>query len=374
MKIVLVNHKDTGDMSAFSGTSYFMNRAIRETFEEVVAYDLFEPDTLLRDVHKDGLEHVMGPMTDGLVSFLKKNICEPGFVICQGGTACAPLYNHTTPLVIWHDSTWHTFLGAYLNETRFEQFRRELSELYRWDKGALDRAALVVFSSHYIAEACIRDYGTDRNKVRVIPFGANIANPPFVSLPQEVIDQRKANRVIELTFYGLEWKRKGLMDAFLLTTSLNSMGIAAKLNVIGGHPTTDEFLNSPFVQVHGFLHKSDKNEQALLDAILKRTHFLVHPAISEPFGIALCEANAYGVPILGTDVGGLKTIVMEGKNGYLFQRDEMVVKASGLIRHIFGDFEHRYVPLVHASFAEYTQRLNWKSAADQLKRYLAELS
>lgn len=374
MNIVLVNHKDPADLNAFSGASYFMNQAIRETFEEVVEYDMFEADNLLRDVQKDGLELVMRPMMDGLVSFLKEKAGRHRFVICQGGTSCAPLYNHTIPLVIWHDSTWHTFLGAYLNEIRFGQFRTELNELYRWDKGALERAALVVFSSHYIAEACIRDYGIPGSKVRVIPFGANIANPPFLSLPRQIIDQRKASRIIELTFFGLEWKRKGLMDAFLLTTSLNNMGIAAKLNVIGGHPTTPEFLNSPFVRIHGVLRKSDKNEQALLDAILRRTHFLVHPAISEPFGIALCEANAYGIPILGTDVGGLRTIVVEGKNGYLFQRDQMVAKATVLLGHIFDDFERRYVPLAHASFAEYTQRLNWKSAAGQLKRYLTELS
>lgn len=43
----------------------------------------------------------------------------------------------------------------------------------------------------------------------------------------------------------------------------------------------------------------------------------VQPSVAEGFGIAALEAMALGIPVIATDVGGLREIIVEGETGYL---------------------------------------------------------
>jgi len=53
----------------------------------------------------------------------------------------------------------------------------------------------------------------------------------------------------------------------------------------------------------------------LLPAALHAADFFVLPSCHEPFGIAVLEAWAAGVPVIASCVGGLKYLVREGENG-----------------------------------------------------------
>lgn len=62
--------------------------------------------------------------------------------------------------------------------------------------------------------------------------------------------------------------------------------------------------------------------------------FLVHAALwIEPLGRALQEALAYGVPVVGPDVGGPTEIVQPGKTGYLFANGD-VDALTAVLNHI----------------------------------------
>ena len=53
----------------------------------------------------------------------------------------------------------------------------------------------------------------------------------------------------------------------------------------------------------------------LLPAALHAADFFVLPSCHEPFGIAVLEAWAAGVPVIASRVGGLKHLIREGENG-----------------------------------------------------------
>jgi len=44
---------------------------------------------------------------------------------------------------------------------------------------------------------------------------------------------------------------------------------------------------------------------------------IILPSLFEPFGMALTEAMACGKPVIGSNIGGIKDIIQNGKNGFL---------------------------------------------------------
>ncbi|BDU20400.1 glycosyltransferase family 4 protein [Dyella sp. GSA-30] len=351
MRLVLISDGCPHDISLFSGTLYFMYKALRMEFEVV-----FEG---------------WGLTGDELNEKLSGSNVEADYILCASGSGVIPKYNYHIPIVFWHDSTWHTYQHAYIDEARFSNFKLEDREHYLWDMAVLSKCDILVYSSDYVADACVKDYGVDRSKVKVIPFGANIFEPPSADNLEKILSERISSDTLKLMFLGMDFWRKGALSAIRLTEKLNSMGIKSILNVVGCKVESD-YEGVPNVINWGRLNKNDERDLDILLGIFRDSHFLVHPAVSEPFGIALCEANSYGMPVIGTDVEGLKTIVKHGENGYLFSREDYVEKTSGLIRSIYDDFSKNYTTLFYNSLSEFNSRLNWTSSAKRLKEVLRE--
>ncbi|MBS1664538.1 MAG: glycosyltransferase family 4 protein [Bacteroidetes bacterium] len=371
MKLLLVHHKNQRDIGSFSGTAYFMTRAIKRVFGEVREYDAPEPEQLLREVHEGDFRTKLAPYGTGLRNYLTGSEFKADCILCIGGTTCIPFYDHTTPIVYWHDCTWHTILQSYADKRRFEEFKKTFANFWLWDQAVLKRSALAIFSSAFIADACTEHYRIDSGKVRVIPFGANIFDAPVRDRVESALGGKLASRTLNLTFLGKDWKRKGLQDAYRLTLLLNSMGISTQLNVIGCEPAIEGIYDSRHVRIWGRFDKSDEAQFARFEQILFQTHFLVHPAASEPYGIALCEANAYGIPVIGTTVEGLMTIVKNGVNGYLFEPGTFVKDAAVCLANIFRQMPHAYATLSGYARQEYEERLNWDTGVLRLREELS---
>lgn len=331
-----------------------MTRALRERFDIVAEYMEIEGDEMLN-------------------KYLSKDNIKADYIIFMVCFKPIKSYNYNIPAVYWHDSTWHTYLHGYENRDNFSNFKLKNRELYLYDKMAAAKFDLLVYSSNYVAEACVRDYKVNSEKVKVIPFGANIFAPPPINALIKFLSERMNSDTLNLLFLGCDWERKGLGSAVQLAANLNSMGIKTILNVVGCE-LTHETYNFPYVIKWGFLNKADSDQLGVLLKIFQKSHFIVHPALSEPFGIALCEANAYGIPIIGTDVEGLKTIVKHGKNGYLFSRESFVEDASSLVKGIFLDMAKNYIPLFDNSLLEYNSRLNWASSTKKLEEELMKMT
>lgn len=101
--------------------------------------------------------------------------------------------------------------------------------------------------------------------------------------------------------------------------SVKKKGIPCTLTIIGSTPT-----QIPKVQILLFIlistnhHLKDKN---FLNKYSANPIYLVAPTLFDCFGIIYCEASAYGIPVLTTDVGGISQAVHNGYNGFLFTAD-----------------------------------------------------
>lgn len=76
----------------------------------------------------------------------------------------------------------------------------------------------------------------------------------------------------------------------------------------------------------------------------------------ESFGYTLAEATARGVPVVGTDVDGIRDVVRDGTNGYLVPLDDDATMAERLMR-LQSDPEH-YRCLSQGALDTAADRLN----------------
>ncbi len=383
MKISFVSGWPVDSPQAFSGTPYFMSKALQNSFD--VTQTLVTPRTI-RSIIENGdeayIESELSRMGEQISQELLNS--DSDVVLCLGN-GIVPFVDTSKPIVLWHDSIWYGVLPM-----EFDRFKQEYPLYHRLDQQTFDKCALVVVAADWLKQLAETYYTVKPRKLRVIPFGANIAG--HFDLPIDRILKDRASSPIQLTFIGKNWQMKGLPLAFEVCDTLNKAGIDAVLNVIGttvpqlstrrvlSHKlryhrftTKESFLyrysRAAFVNDMGFLNKDKPSESQCFAHTLEKTHFLLHPTSFDCFGLVLAEANAYGVPALTTNIMGPQSVVRDGINGYKFPYRDFVALAVKKIGETMRD-PSSYFDLAESAYEEYKTRLNWSVSVKELAELL----
>jgi glycosyltransferase involved in cell wall biosynthesis len=224
----------------------------------------------------------------------------------------------------------------------------------------------VIYSSAWAARSAIEDYGADPAKIHVVPFGANIDEPPA----REVVLARKQSEQCRLLFLGVDWVRKGGDIAFETLLKLEELGIRAELVVCGCTPP--QGVAHERMKIIPFLDKNDERQRKELEQLLMSADFLLLPTRADCTPIVFCEASAFGLPVVATNTGGVPEVVREGENGFLLPYEARGEAYAEVIARVYHDDE-RYAELVRASRAAFEERLNWDAWGVAVKHILADL-
>lgn len=266
----------------------------------------------LRAVEKDYLVDLGKQMERSLLA----NPCD--VVIAIHGDLLSYV-RHGTPGVILHDATFSNLVGYYSAFTNLSKRSVRLgNEMYA---RALGNAAAAVFSSDWAAKSAIQDFSADETKIHTIPFGANLDSIPDALTVQSSITNRSQSAISDFLFVGVDWLRKGGPDAIRFVAKLRSLGLDARLTVVGCHPEIKGEVKN-FTRVIGFLGKSTPEDSELLHQLYLSATALLLPSHAECFGCVYCEANAYGLPAIARDTGGVSSAVVDGRNGLLMSQNE----------------------------------------------------
>jgi len=154
------------------------------------------------------------------------------------------------------------------------------------------------------------------NKIR----NAIIPNPVNESFYENITIKKYDNSLI---YVGAINRRKNLLSLLAVIDYLKNNGVIFKLNVCGGFTEEDykvevmNFLNNSSilkdVVIHGFITPREVIE------LYKSSSIFVLPSMQETLPISICEALAFGCPVIATNVGGVKELVIDGFNGYIYQ-------------------------------------------------------
>jgi glycosyltransferase involved in cell wall biosynthesis len=244
---------------------------------------------------------------------------------------------------------------------------RNRAVLEELEQAAIVRADLLLYPTEWVAQSAIEDYGANPNKIHVISWGANIETPP----PAPRTEPRPSDGLCRLLFVGVDWNRKGADIAVETLRQLQARGVSAKLTICGCTPPSKT--DVPGLTVIPFLDKGDPKQLEHFQTLLRTSDFFLLPTRAECYGIAFCEASAYGLPSIGTATGGVPGVVTDGENGYLLPYSARGSDYAALIAEIYRD-EKRHQELRRTSRECFETKLNWEvwgqRAADRIKELL----
>lgn len=273
------------------------------------------------------------------------------------------------PLILWTDALYAAMLGFY---PAFNSHATEsILQANEITSQCLNRACLAIFSSEWAARSAIELYGIHKEKIRVIPFGANLKKYPTYSEIQDIVKKR-CFKTIKLLFLAKSWQRKGGDIVLAVTKALHTAGYPVELTIIGYDHLPHENKIPPFVKCLGFISKNTPSGRLILEKLLAESHFLFVPSRAEAYGIVFCEANAFALPCLSTYIGGIPTIIKDHINGMTFSLNASIQQYCDYIVNSVQERE-TYNKLAFSAYNEFCSRLNWQVAATTAKKYISEI-
>lgn len=266
------------------------------------------------------------------------------------------------PKIVWTDAAYASLLGFYPGFGHYSSAASE--EINAMTREFFSNCSLAIFSSEWAANDAVQIYGACKEKVKVVPFGANIECKHTLLDIHDILKNRSRD-VVKLLFIGKEWSRKGGDKVLAVAKALHAAGQKVELNLIGCLPPGTEEVPS-YVNCLGYISKRTPEGLEKISQLLRESHFLFVPSRAEAFGIVFCEANAFGLPCLTSYVGGISTVVKDNINGMTFSLDATPETYCNYIMNLMQNYT-RYEELALSSFCEYESRLNWRVAVKEVK-------
>lgn len=377
MNISFVTSYNSLDIHSWSGTPYHIARSLQAQGNKLEYISDFNISFGLHAYFR----WMWGKASGKYYSFLRKERVSKQYaqevvkkirpdtdIIFSTSTLFFPFLSIDKPKVLYSDATFNGLVELYPSYKRL--YKSCIAEGEKLEKMALENCDLIIYSSDWAANSAIERYGVNPQKIKIVPFGANIQSDRDIKSVDALISQRDQNEC-HLLFCGVECERKRCWFALKVAKLLNNKGLKTKLHLVGMDKVPVKELPEWAIN-HGFISKSTDEGKAKLDEIFGKSHFLIVPTIAEAYGLVFAEANSYGVPSIATDVGGVSTIIKNDMNGQLFSADVKEDEYANFIEKIFQD-KKAYQKLARKSFLEYTERLSWNVAGEKITQLLKEL-
>jgi len=185
-----------------------------------------------------------------------------------------------------------------------KQSKKRINLLWRQIHTSPDYVTAI---SSFLAERAVR-LGRDKNTIEVIPNGVAMDE-----IPIEV--EKEEKRVVCVA--RLSWE-KGLDDLIKAWPDVLKEHPTAKLVLVGeGNKRTEIEAMIRDLGIGGSVHLTGNLPHADALKEIKKSTVFICPSLAEGLGNVFIEAQACGVPVIGTEVGGIPDIIEHEVNGLL---------------------------------------------------------
>lgn len=192
------------------------------------------------------------------------------------------------------------------------------------------RAMRVIAVSNAIADE-LAAAGVDRGRISVVHNGIALDYVDRHIAANDVPWPKEWNDTLLLGTVGNLYRYKGhaeLVEAFAIVAEERS---DARLVIVG--EGAERARLESLVREYGLRERVWlTGRQSNVPALLRRLKIYVHPSRAEPFGIAVLEAMAVGLPVVSTCVGGLPEVVADGTTGVLVSPNDPAGLAAAILR------------------------------------------
>jgi glycosyltransferase involved in cell wall biosynthesis len=260
-----------------------------------------------------------------------------------------------------HANALAAMAAWFCRDVRFLQSIQTTQPLPRWHwwvQGiAAHWAERIVVPSPSVAEAAQVRSGIAASKIVVIPNAIDLE--PFAHVAQT--RRPSADGLFRIGFIGRLDPIKRIGDLIRAVGALDRV----RLDLFGEgqeRPTLEHLIAqlhlADRISLHGAIaHPADA---------LRQIDLLVLPSQAEGFGLVLIEAMAAGIPIVATDVPGIRDVVQDGVNGLLVPPANPPALAAAiqrlredprlrdtLVRQAAAHVQHRFIwPVILPQYRE----------------------
>lgn len=276
-------------------------------------------------------------------------------------------------------TTFHT-----LDRVR-AQVSPDESELEEPGRRAKAEAAVIGCSDSVLASSSVELdqlvelYGADAGRVEIIPPGVDhsLFSPGERAAARRALGIGGSEPLV--LFVGRIQPLKAPGVALSAVASLDALGVqGARLLVVGGpsgaHGEAEMEALRGAVQSAGMASRvrfDPPQPHELLPNYYRAADCCVVPSRSESFGLVALEAAACGIPVVASAVGGMTTIVEDGRTGYLVDSGDVGTFAARLA-DVLAEPGRRAA--LGAAAAERARSYAWPVAAARLRRLYGELT
>ncbi|MFC1989479.1 glycosyltransferase [Chloroflexota bacterium] len=262
-----------------------------------------------------------------------------------------------------HITMFHT-VGATKNTIGIGQDEPELR--IKTEKDLAGNCQYIISPTEREKDELIRHYGASPGKIGVVPCGVNLEL--FQPVDKEIARQQLGMPDDKIVlFAGRIEPLKGISHLLKAMSYLQN-GLRPRLVIIGG----DDYSQHEIEQLQKLtrdLHVQDsvtflgliKHEQ--MPYFYSAANACVVPSYYESFGLVALESLACGTPVVATDVGDLKSVIRQGKTGYVVTDNaprHLADKIASLLSWPRPDSKSAL--LIRASVSEFS----WANIADSV--------
>jgi glycosyltransferase involved in cell wall biosynthesis len=201
------------------------------------------------------------------------------------------------------------------------QMFRELERL------AINSSDIIICVSNFVSEEIQKQYQINPHKIRIIHNG----------LPPKERNQ-KLDRNFFLLFVGRLVIEKGLLVLLESMRHILKHHPNLRLVIVGDGPL--EYVLRKRIRQYGIHHRVkllgfiSRNE---LEDYYEKAFALICPSLYEPFGLTILEAMRSNLPVIASNVGGIKEIITHEKSGLLFEQGDTKDLAQKVLSIIEDD-------------------------------------
>ena len=369
-KILFLTRLDPRNINSWSGTNFFMLKALKENFKVITVGPLSNRIRALYILKRFVLSlfnikfDIDRPITvaKDFANQIENKISKYNYdAVITSDTFLISFLKIKKPIFVYTDVCFSTYYNHYFKNIKVSH--ETILNGNFCEKLALLKCKKIILTSEWAINESSKYYKINKSKYKYLPLGANI-----LKIPQKknLINKIKKKNLSEcnLVSIGVHWNRKGMQKAIRLTQKMNQLGQRTNLFIIGAQPPKNVVLPKN-IKIIKFLNKNKNINE--LNKILYKSHFHVLFSKTEAFGVVNCEASAYGLFTITHDIGGIGGAIFNNKNGFRFSKNNSLENISKYLIKIFNNRKN-FIRKSIDSRNVYDEKLNWGVIGKKLKR------